>query len=119
MKLFAANNGIDHKAFLEDGRATHIVMQITYGVNGVFEFKKEVTEPSQKEDIKGNLNLAISRIPDMSGSSGGSLKMDKKLIEATENVSVSFHGDFIINSPTTFTEAIAVCRELPGKTQMP
>ncbi len=119
MKLFDKEVGIDHPSFMDDDSATHVVTQTTYGANASFEFKKGVTDLTSKNEIKGNLSLAIQKIPQMGGlvSGGGSLEMDKELKEVTENLTVSFQGDFIINSPTTFTEAIAVYKDLPGKTQ--
>ncbi len=118
MKLFDKEDGIDHQSLLDDAGATHIVMQTTYGANAVFEFKKEVGSLSTKEELKGGLSAAIDKIPRISASGEANLEMDDKDKEATDNLTVSFRGDFIINSPTTFKEAIGVYKELPGKTQM-
>ena len=117
MKLFDKENGIDHQSLLDDSGATHVVMQTTYGANAVFEFKKEVTNISKKKEIKGGLRAAVNKIPGVSISGDAKVKRDKNLQELTEDLTVSFQGDFIIkNSPTTYEEAITVYKDLPGKT---
>ncbi len=115
MRLFDEDQGIDHPRFLDVG-ATHVVMETTYGANAVFEFKKEVTDLSEKEDIKGNLSLVINKFPGISISGDGKLEMDKHDTEVTENLTVSFQGDFIIeDSPATFEQAVDVYKKIPGK----
>ncbi len=71
---------------------------------------------TKRDEIRGSLNLAIKKIPNVTISGGGSLEIDDNLKEVTEGLNVSFHGDFIIeNSPTTYEEAIAVYKGLSGK----
>lgn len=119
IELFDKENAIDHHSVMNNAGATHVVMQTTYGANASFEFKKQVTDQNGKHEIKNNLILAVNEIPRICGvvSDGGALEMDDKLKEVTENVTVSLKGDFIINSPTTFDEAIVVYKELPGNIQ--
>ncbi len=77
-----------------------------------------MVDVSKKEEVRGNLNLAIKKIPSVTISGSGTLDMDEKLKEVTKGLNVSFRGDFIIeNSPTTYEEAIAVYKDLPGTKQ--
>ncbi|MGH0119106.1 UNVERIFIED_CONTAM: hypothetical protein FKN15_031439 [Acipenser sinensis] len=99
----------------EQQTATHIVMAVLYGAQAFFVFDQMSSEEENKQDIEGNLNVMVKKIPNFSIEGKGALKMTDKDKESVQKFSCTFHGDFEIKqNPTTYLEALDVYKTLPG-----
>lgn len=95
--------------------ATHVVSKVIYGANALMEFQETAVDASSKQEIQGNLNVMIKKIPSIEISGDGSLKMDDKDKEKVKNMSCKFYGDFQLKEiPSTYEEAVKVYKELPS-----
>ncbi|KAG7231954.1 hypothetical protein INR49_010063 [Caranx melampygus] len=104
-----------HKyVFDKRGIATHVVTGILYGAQAFVVFDREVSEKDNHQDIQGNLEMVIKKIPLISIEGEGSLKMDDKDRENVEKFSCRFYGDFSLEKPpTSFQDALIVYQSLP------
>uniref|UniRef100_A0A8C6TJ05 SNTX thioredoxin-like domain-containing protein n=1 Tax=Neogobius melanostomus TaxID=47308 RepID=A0A8C6TJ05_9GOBI len=105
---------IKHPYIFDQGLATHVVTAILYGAQAFFVFDREVSETEKLQDIQGNLQVMIKKIPSISIEGEGALKMKNKDIEKVNRFSCRFHGDFNLSqSPVTFEDAVKVYKDLP------
>ncbi|XP_039858424.1 uncharacterized protein LOC120715476 [Simochromis diagramma] len=106
---------VKHRYVFDKGLATHVVTAILYGAQAFFVFDREVSEQENRQDVQGNLNVTIKKIPLLSVEGEGSLKMEDKDKESVDKFSCKFHGDFCLpKPPTTFQGAVEVYQSLPG-----
>nr|XP_057913186.1 neoverrucotoxin subunit alpha-like [Doryrhamphus excisus] len=103
------------KEIIEKGKATHIVTGILYGANAVFVFDSEKLESSRVQDIQGNMEAVIKKIPLLSIEGSARLHLSEEEQALTNKFSCKFFGDLILETnPATFTDAIKAYRELPA-----
>ncbi|XP_062284288.1 cytolytic toxin-alpha-like [Scomber scombrus] len=105
---------VKHPDVFDKGIATHVVTGILHGAQAFFVFDREVSDKESHQDIQGNMNVMIQKIPLITIEGEGSLKMEDEDIEKVEKFSCKFHGDFLLKKPpTTFQDAVQVYQSLP------
>ncbi|KAK7880907.1 hypothetical protein WMY93_032463 [Mugilogobius chulae] len=113
MNLLGTGN-IMHPYVFEKDLATHVVTGILYGAQAFFVFDQQVSESENLQDIQGNLQVMIKKIPFISIEGEGALNMKDKDREKDNKFSCKFHGDFIPSqSIVTFEDAVNVYKNLP------
>lgn len=99
---------------LQEGSATHVVTALLFGAQAFFVFDQEVSSGENHQDIKGNLQATIKKIPQMSIEGQANLKMSEEEQRETNKFNCTFHGDLALeNNPVTFEDAIKVYVGLP------
>uniref|UniRef100_A0A8C6WGF9 SNTX thioredoxin-like domain-containing protein n=1 Tax=Neogobius melanostomus TaxID=47308 RepID=A0A8C6WGF9_9GOBI len=105
---------LKHSEVMDKGLATHVVTGILYGAQAFFVFDQETSEDENVQDIQGNLQVMVKKIPEITIEGSGALKMEDKEREKVNKFSCSFHGDFLLEkSPAMFEEAVKVYQDLP------
>ncbi|XP_054614029.1 neoverrucotoxin subunit alpha-like [Dunckerocampus dactyliophorus] len=103
------------KQIIEKGKATHIVTGILYGANAVFVFDSEKLESSSVQDIQGNMEAVIKKIPSFSLEGSARVHLSKEEQDLTNKFSCKFFGDLILDTnPATFNDAVKAYCELPA-----
>ncbi|KAL7826591.1 hypothetical protein AOLI_G00318000 [Acnodon oligacanthus] len=105
---------IKHCNVFEEGSATHVVTGLLYGAQAFFVFDQEVSSNENLQEIHGNLQACIKKIPLISIEGEASLKMTENEKKQSNKFSCTFHGDFALDSnPVSYLDAIKVYSELP------
>lgn len=113
MEHLGAGN-FKHCNVFEEGSATHVVTALLYGAQAFFIFDRELSSNENYQDIQGDLQASIKKIPSISIEGKASLKMSESEQEKTNKFSCTFHGDFALeNNPVSYSDAIKVYSELP------
>lgn len=113
MKHLGREN-VSYPDVFDQGTATHVVTAVLYGAQAFFVFDCEYSSSESSQDIQGNLQMMIKKIPLIAIEGEGSLTMSDKDIENAEKFSCKFYGDFSLDSnPTTYQEAIKIYSTLP------
>ncbi|KAI1893296.1 hypothetical protein AGOR_G00122240 [Albula goreensis] len=94
--------------------ATHVVTAVLYGAEAFMVFDQMASDDKEKQDIKGNLDVMIKKIPLIDISGSGRLVMSDEEKKKVERFSCKFHGDFALRqNPSTYEEAVLVYKQLP------
>ncbi|KAG9331449.1 hypothetical protein JZ751_019141, partial [Albula glossodonta] len=105
---------VKYSYVFEEGKATHVVTAILYGAQAFFVFDQEVSENEDRQNIEGNLEVMIKKIPTLAIEGEGSLKMTDSDGASVEKFSCKFYGDFSLDvNPVSFQDAIKVYTMLP------
>ncbi|CAB1316910.1 unnamed protein product [Coregonus sp. 'balchen'] len=105
---------VKHCNVLQEGSATHVVTALLYGAQAFFVFDQEVSSGENHQDIQGNLQVIIKKIPQISIEAEAKLKMSEEEKREANKFNCTFHGDFALeNNPVTFEDAIRVYTGLP------
>ncbi|KAI4889236.1 hypothetical protein NFI96_019823 [Prochilodus magdalenae] len=113
MEHLGAGN-IKYSKVFEEGSATHVVTGLLYGAQAFFVFDREVSSNENHQEVQGNLQACIKKIPLISVEGEASLKMTENEKQQTNKFSCTFHGDFALDSnPVSYLDAIKVYSELP------
>uniref|UniRef100_A0A4W5L4S9 Fibronectin type-III domain-containing protein n=1 Tax=Hucho hucho TaxID=62062 RepID=A0A4W5L4S9_9TELE len=105
---------VKHCNVFQEGSATHVVTAILYGAQAFFVFDREVSSGENHQDIQGNLQATIKKIPLISIEGQASLKMSEEEKQQANTFSCTFHGDFALeNNPVTFEDATRLYAGLP------
>ncbi|XP_045080144.1 stonustoxin subunit alpha-like [Coregonus clupeaformis] len=105
---------VKHCNVLQEGSATHVVTALLYGAQAFFVFDQEVSSGENHQDIQGNLQAMIKKIPLISIEGQAKLKMSEEEQREANKFNCTFHGDFALeNNPVTFEDAIRVYTGLP------
>ena len=87
---------------------------IEYGADAFFIFEKTVSDISQLQSARGDLNVAVSQLS-FSIEGHGSLNFNTNFSEKVSDLSVKFHGDFVLDTnPTTYEQAVRIYQEPPN-----
>ncbi|MBN3302044.1 STXB protein, partial [Amia calva] len=98
----------------EQGTATHVVTAVLYGAQAFFVFDHDVSKIEDFQNIEGNLQVMIKKIPLIAIEGEGSLQMTDAEKASVEQFSCRFYGDFALeNNPVSFQDAIKVYAMLP------
>ncbi|XP_067399207.1 stonustoxin subunit alpha-like [Emydura macquarii macquarii] len=98
----------------DQGTATHVVTAVLYGAQAFFVFDRELSSSENVQEIEGNLQVMIKKIPLVSIEGEGALKMDDKEKSQAEKFNCKFYGDFALeNNPATYQEAMKIYSTLP------
>ncbi|XP_078422177.1 uncharacterized protein LOC144695155 [Cetorhinus maximus] len=102
----------------DQGTATHVVTAMLYGAQAFFVFDQEVSSTETRQDIQGNMEGMIKKIPAIAVEGQASLKMTDEENTNAQKFSCTFYGDFSLeNNPTTFQDAIKIYTNLPNLLQ--
>ncbi|XP_072298909.1 uncharacterized protein [Eucyclogobius newberryi] len=113
MKHLGRGN-VTHPDVFDKGIATHVVTAILYGAQAFFVFDREVSKSENEQDIQGNVQAIIKKIPTISIEGKGDLKMNDKDRADVDKFSCKFYGDFNLEkSPVSFVDAVEVYQTLP------
>ncbi|XP_067387023.1 stonustoxin subunit alpha-like [Emydura macquarii macquarii] len=113
MKHLGCQN-VSYPEVFDQGTATHVVTAVLYGAQAFFVFDQEVSSSENIQEIQGNLQVMIKKIPLVSIEGEGALKMDDKEKAQAEKFSCKFYGDFALqNNPATYQDAMKIYSTLP------
>ncbi|XP_067386067.1 uncharacterized protein [Emydura macquarii macquarii] len=113
MKHLGRQN-VSYPEVFDQGTATHVVTAVLYGAQAFFVFDRELSSFENVQEIQGDLQVMIKKIPLISIEGEGALKMDDKEKAQTEKLSCKFYGDFALeNNPATYQEAMKIYSTLP------
>ncbi|XP_053092931.1 cytolytic toxin-alpha-like [Pangasianodon hypophthalmus] len=105
---------ITHPQVFDQKTATHVVTAVLYGVQAFMVFDRTFSEEEDKQEIEGELNIMVKKIPLFSIEGKGAIKMTDGDKEVAEKITCTFYGDIRLEqNPTTFTEALEVYKKLP------
>ncbi len=77
-------------------------------------FERSFAEDENKQDIEGELNVMVKKIPLFSIEGRGAVKMTDEDNKKAEYITCTFHGDFHLEqNPTMYMEALEVYKNLP------
>ncbi|KAK3550479.1 hypothetical protein QTP86_029424 [Hemibagrus guttatus] len=106
---------ITYPEVFQDGTATHVVTAVLYGAQAFMVFDLTANENEDKEEIEGNLNVMVRKMPSFSIEGEGALTMSESEKKLADNISCTFFGDYELEqNPTTYIEAMQLYKELPS-----
>ncbi|KAM4551947.1 uncharacterized protein PAE49_015527 [Odontesthes bonariensis] len=109
------SKNVKHTDVFKKGLATHVVTGVLYGAQAFFVFDCDKSDNQSQQDIQGNLEVMIKKIPCISIEGKGKLSIKEEDVKKVEKFSCKFHGDFLLKkTPTTFQDAVEVYQSLPG-----
>ena len=95
--------------------ATHVIVEVKYGFNAFLVFEMKETESYSKQEIEGNLEIVIKKIPGVEIEGSGSIELTSDQTDIANSLRFKFHGDTVIDPPPqSFDEAIEVYQSLPS-----
>jgi hypothetical protein len=99
--------GKDNINLCEKKQATHVVSEITYGLNAHFLFESSVYSKEEKREVSGHLKAVVQAV-------AVSAIFTEEEIKVKNSMSFSFYGDTILDeSPTSFEQAVQVFQKMP------
>ncbi|XP_072554122.1 stonustoxin subunit alpha-like [Paramormyrops kingsleyae] len=106
---------VKHPYVFEKGIATHVVTAVLYGAQAFFVFDREVSETENQQNIEGNLQVMIKKIPSLSIEGEASLELTDTDRATVDKLSCKFYGDFALKqNPVSFQDAVKVYTTLPA-----
>ncbi|XP_048008005.1 stonustoxin subunit beta-like isoform X2 [Megalobrama amblycephala] len=98
----------------EQKTATHVVTGVLYGAQAIMVFDRTYSEEENKQEIEGQLNVMVKKIPTFSIEGTGAVEMTDNDKKVAESIDCTFYGDVQLEqNPTTYTEALEVYKKLP------
>ncbi|RXN02208.1 stonustoxin subunit alpha-like protein [Labeo rohita] len=105
---------VTYPQVFEQKTATHVVTAVLYGAQAFMVFDLTHSQDENKQDIEGELNVMVKKIPEFSIEGKGAVQMTDSEKKKAENISCTFHGDFHLEqNPTTYMEALNLYKRLP------
>ncbi len=105
---------ITYPQVFDQKTATHVVTAVLYGAQAFMVFERSFAEDENKQDIEGELNVMVKKIPLFSIEGRGAVKMTDEYNKKAETITCTFHGDFHLEkNPTMYMEALEVYKNLP------
>ncbi|XP_066575627.1 neoverrucotoxin subunit beta [Amia ocellicauda] len=105
---------VTYPKVFEKKTATHVITAVLYGAQAFLVFDQTASKNESKQDIQGNLQMMVKKIPSFSIEGDGGLKMTEEDKKKVEKFSCKFYGDFQLKqNPTTYLEAVQVYSKLP------
>ncbi|TRY88414.1 hypothetical protein DNTS_018315 [Danionella cerebrum] len=106
---------ITYPQVFDQKTATHVVTAVQYGAQVFMVFDRTVSGQEDKQEVEGELNVMINKIPLFSVEGKGSLKMTDDEKKLAESISCTFYGDIQLEqNPTTYLEAVELYKKLPS-----
>ncbi|XP_035259303.1 stonustoxin subunit alpha-like [Anguilla anguilla] len=94
--------------------ATHVVTAVLYGAEAFMVFDQMSSDEKDKQDIQGNMDVMIKKIPTIEISGKGKVVLTDEEKKKVENFNCTFHGDVTLEqNPSNYEEAVLVYKELP------
>ncbi|KAJ8390629.1 hypothetical protein AAFF_G00102350 [Aldrovandia affinis] len=95
--------------------ATHVVTAVMYGAEAFMVFNQTACDYKDNQEIKGNLDVMIKKIPTIEISGSGKVVMTDEEKKKVNEFSCTFHGDFELKqNPSNYEEAVLVYKDLPN-----
>ncbi|KAK7126960.1 hypothetical protein R3I94_018213 [Phoxinus phoxinus] len=105
---------ITYPQVFDQKTATHVVTGVLYGAQAFMVFDRTFSEEEEKQEIEGELNVMVKKIPLFSIEGQGAIKMTDGQKKVAEKTTCTFHGDVRLDqNPTTYMEALEVYKKLP------
>ncbi|KAG9262487.1 stonustoxin subunit alpha-like [Astyanax mexicanus] len=105
---------ITYPEVFEQKTATHVVTSVLYGSQVFMVFDRTNADTDNKQEVEGNLNVLVKKIPSFSMEGEGALKMNEYEKKLAESISCTFYGDCVLEeNPTTYIEALQIYKKLP------
>ncbi|XP_056311330.1 cytolytic toxin-alpha-like [Danio aesculapii] len=105
---------ITYPQVFEQKTATHVITAVLYGAQAFMVFDRTLSSDENIQEIEGELNVMIKKIPSFSIEGKGSVKMTDSDKDKAEKISCTFHGDFHLEqNPTSYMEALDTYQKLP------
>ncbi|XDV39474.1 hypothetical protein PO909_008718, partial [Leuciscus waleckii] len=109
--------GVGHITYpqvFDQKTATHVITGVLYGAQAIMVFDRTFTEEEDKQEIEGELNVMVEKIPQFSIEGQGAVDMTDTQKKVAENIACTFYGDVRLEqNPTTFMEALEMYKKLP------
>jgi len=106
---------ITYPQVFDQKTATHVVTGVLYGAQAIMVFDRTFSEEEEKQEIEGELNVMVKKIPLFSIEGQGAVKMTDGQKKVAEKTTCTFHGDFRLDqNPTTYMEALELYKKLPN-----
>ncbi|KAJ1134736.1 hypothetical protein NDU88_001183 [Pleurodeles waltl] len=108
-------HNITYPEVFDHDLATHVVTGVLYGAQAFFIFDREFSSSDSKQEVHGDLTVAVKKIPTFSIEGKGKVNINDNDKDKLEKISCTFHGDFALtNNPSTYLEAIDIYKSLPS-----
>ncbi|XP_055486322.1 uncharacterized protein LOC129693544 [Leucoraja erinacea] len=105
---------ITYPSVFDEGSATHVITAVLYGAQAFFVFDQVASSAENIQNIQGNMEVMIKRLPKIAIEGKASLEMTEEQSSQAEKLSYTFYGDFSLkNNPTTYRDAINIYATLP------
>ncbi|XP_041093943.1 cytolytic toxin-alpha-like [Polyodon spathula] len=105
---------ITYPQVFDQQTATHVITGAQYGAQAFLLFDQMASTEEHKQEIEGNLEVMVKKIPQFSIEGRGELNLTDKEKKIVNQFSCTFHGDFDIKeNPTTYEKAFDVYKTLP------
>ncbi|XP_067865155.1 neoverrucotoxin subunit beta-like [Heterodontus francisci] len=105
---------ISYPSVVDQDLATHVVTAVLYGAQAFFVFDREYSSNDNGQDIEGELNVMVKKIPSFQIDGKGSVKLSDHEKKIVETFSCTFHGDFFLDrNPVGYEDALQVYSTLP------
>ncbi|XP_032872057.1 stonustoxin subunit alpha-like [Amblyraja radiata] len=105
---------ITYPSVFDEGSATHVITAVLYGAQAFFVFDQMASSAENTQNIQGNMEAMIKRLPKVAIEGEASLEMTEEQSTQAEKFSCTFYGDFSLkNNPTTYRDAINIYATLP------
>uniref|UniRef100_A0A672KGU8 Fibronectin type-III domain-containing protein n=1 Tax=Sinocyclocheilus grahami TaxID=75366 RepID=A0A672KGU8_SINGR len=105
---------ITYPQVFDQKTATHVVTAVLYGAQTFMVFDQTISEEENKQEVEGELNLMVNKIPLFSIEGKAALEMTDFEKKRAEKITCTFHGDISLKqNPTTYMEALNLFKELP------
>lgn len=106
---------ITYPKVFEEGTATHVVTAVLYGAQAFMVFDLTASENEDTEEIEGNLNVMVKKMPSFSIEGEGALTMSEAQKKLANTIKCTFYGDYELEeNPTTYMEAMQLYKKLPS-----
>ncbi|RXN03339.1 stonustoxin subunit alpha-like protein [Labeo rohita] len=107
---------ITYPQVFDQKTATHVVTAVLYGAQAIMVFDRSFAEDVNKQEIEGELNVMVKKLPKLCIEGEGAVKMTDEDNKKAESITCTFHGDVHLEqSPTTYMEALEVYKKLPSQ----
>ena len=71
-----------------ESAATHVVSQITRGMNAIFVFEKTVSSSEERSEIEGSLKAVVKKIPSFSISGEAEIEANGNLTKGQTSTTI-------------------------------
>ncbi|XP_062866927.1 stonustoxin subunit beta-like [Trichomycterus rosablanca] len=106
---------VTYPEVFDDQTATHVVTAVLYGGQAFMVFDLTAASNENRQEIQGNLNVMVKKIPSFSVGGSGALKMTDQEKQMANSINCTFYGDYEIDTnPTTYMEALQLYQKLPS-----
>ncbi|XP_062866926.1 stonustoxin subunit beta-like [Trichomycterus rosablanca] len=106
---------VTYPTVFDDKTATHVVTAVLYGAQAFMVFDQTAASNENIQEIEGNLNIMVKKIPLFSIEGSGALKMTEQEKQTATSINCTFYGDYQTDTnPTTYMEALQLYTKLPS-----